>query len=147
MDNASIHHGEEVEELLERHGMFQWCTYLFAADTTLHDQVFVLFTSLLTFLTSIQLRRHSPKSSTICDAIVITTLQPRAMVYFMICGKFLRSSLWQMQKAIFSMLDSFDEIGYYHLQRCNAVTIGVIYVQAFETLSGHKGKKYNEKRV
>jgi hypothetical protein len=24
MDNASIHHGEEVEELLECHGMFQW---------------------------------------------------------------------------------------------------------------------------
>ena len=43
MDNTSIHHGEEVEELLEHHGMFQWHTYSFDANTPLCDQVFILF--------------------------------------------------------------------------------------------------------
>ena len=44
-----------------------------------------------------------------------------------------------MQKAIFSMLATFDELDYYCALRYNIVIIGVIYVQAFETLREHKG--------
>ena len=140
MDNASIHHGEEVEELFERHGIFWLHTYSFTANTQLCDQVFILFTSPLTPLISIQSKRHSPRSSTICDAIVTTTLWLRARVSFMTCGRFLRSSLLQMQKAIFSMPATFDELHYHHILRYNIVIIGVIYVQAFETLCEHKVK-------
>jgi hypothetical protein len=144
MDNASIHHGEEVEELLERHGIFQWHTYLCTANTPSCDQVFVSFTCLLIPPTSTRSRKHSPRSSTICDAIVTIILQPRDQVYFTTCGKLLRSSRQGMQKGIFFMRATFDELDYHHVLRYDTVIIRAIYAQVFETC-GNKTKNTTRK--
>ena len=57
----------------------------------------------------------------------------------MICGKLLRSSRRRMQKVIFFMQATFDELDYHCVLQYNIEIIGRIYVQAFETLREQKG--------
>jgi len=106
MDNAKIHHGQEILDLVEEFGMpVVSKLYMLKSD---NFQVSELSTFCRICQTSILLRRHSPKSSIGFVNTRIITKPLREPPSSMTCEKFSTSSLQQMQLVIFFMQATFS---------------------------------------
>lgn len=106
MDNAKIHHGQEILDLVDEFGM----SVVSKLNMLKSDNFQVSESSTFRRIrqTSILLRRRSPKSSIGFVDIRIITKLPREPPSFTTCGKFSTSSLRRMQLVIFSMRATFS---------------------------------------